>query len=138
MAHFCACHPALGANRVLDCFLYHNKPTATPNCAPHVDRGFLHAIVASPVDGLQLQSRASASSERAWHAPHELWPEITPHLHVIVIVNDALQSLSQSWQQNGCGDGAGAEGGPVLRVRLSRVAPIGATRDGVWVSRAAV
>ena len=85
-------------NRVLDIFSYHNRPQASGaiavnNCEPHVDRGFLHAIVASPVDGLQLQVNG------VWRPPHEIWPQITPHAHVIVFVNDALQTLSRSWTQ---------------------------------------
>lgn len=81
-------------NKCLDLFNYFNSVgSQLPNCEAHVDRGFLHAIVASPVDGLELQSNADGT----WHAPHALWPQITPHAHAVVFVNDALAQLSESW-----------------------------------------
>jgi isopenicillin N synthase-like dioxygenase len=82
----------IGANRVLDCFHYHNRTPSLPNCTPHVDRGLLHAIVASPVDGLELRG-----ADGGWRAPHELWPAIEPHRDVLVLCNHALQELSRGW-----------------------------------------
>jgi hypothetical protein len=80
-------------NAVTDIFHYHNRGCrdGSQNCTPHVDRGLVHAIVASPVDGLQLWTTDG------WRHPHELWPEIVPHQDVVVLVNDALQALSTRW-----------------------------------------
>jgi isopenicillin N synthase-like dioxygenase len=84
----------LSSHHIADLFNYFNSVgSQLPNCEAHVDRGFLHAIVASPVDGLELQSNADGT----WHAPHALWPQITPHAHAVVFVNDALAQLSESW-----------------------------------------
>ena len=93
-------------NRVLDAFLYHNRQAGLENCAPHIDRGFLHAIVASPVDGLELR-RADGS----WHAPHDdqvFGPAVAAFEHVIVLVNDALSQLSASWEASELGASAAA------------------------------
>lgn len=78
----------------LDLFFYHNR-SSVPNCSPHVDRGFLHAIVASPVSGLEVLSNDSQGD--CWRAPHELWPDIEPHAHVIILANDTLARLSRGW-----------------------------------------
>ena len=82
----------------LDIFLYHNRPgCSTPNCTPHVDRGYLHAIVASPIDGLELLNRGGDEEASAWRPPHELWPHMEPCADVIILANDALAQLSCGW-----------------------------------------
>ena len=56
--------------------------------AAHVDRGFLHAIVASPVAGLELYDQGT------WRAPHEIWPDLQEHGDVVILANDELARVS--------------------------------------------
>lgn len=81
----------------LDIFFYHNRSCQATsfNCTPHVDRGFLHAIVVSPVDGLQLLDRRKQQAH-VWRPPQLIWPHVKPHTHVVVLANDALARLSRS------------------------------------------
>ena len=105
----------------LDFFLYNNRRDASTPCSAHVDRGFLHAIVASPVPGLELLERPQQrqppppqqqqqqpqqqqqqqpqlndyGADGGWRAPTDLWPSLEPHAHVIVMANDALARLSR-------------------------------------------
>lgn len=83
----------------LDCFYYHNRPgSVRVPCTPHCDRGLLHAIVASPVPGLELFDRQRGE----WHSVQELWPSLEPLSHVIILANDALAELSHT-QPGWCG-----------------------------------
>ena len=77
----------------LDLFSYCNS-TPTPNCTEHVDRGLLHAIVASPVPGLELRAPPDGVGAPRWTTPLELWPGLTAHRDVIILVNHELQQLS--------------------------------------------
>ena len=78
----------------LDLFYYPNQPHCTEPTSPHVDRGYLHAIVASPSAGLELYE------DGEWAAPHMIWPTLQPHADVIILANDALARLSREpgWQ----------------------------------------
>lgn len=80
----------------LDFFYYYNQASVTVPCTPHVDRGYLHAIVASPVPGLELYEREQPGHQATWRAPSDLWPELEPMVHVVVLANDALARLSNS------------------------------------------
>lgn len=57
-------------------------------CAPHIDRGLLHAIFA-PVEGLQLWDAHSG----CWRSPGDLWPHFDPWQHVTVLANAELEHL---------------------------------------------
>ena len=57
------------ANKVLDLFAYHNSEPSLQNCEEHIDRGLLHAIVASPIDGLQLRSVDDGAPSMRWLCP---------------------------------------------------------------------
>ena len=76
-------------NCALDLFYYSNGATAvSPNCAPHVDRGYLSAIVVSDVPGLVLLDCGARLV-----SPSQMWPSARPHEHTVVLVNHALQAL---------------------------------------------
>jgi len=75
----------------------HTVPNSPPipNCTAHVDRGYLHAIVASKVDGLQLFHPHRCT----WETPRERWGrELTPHLHVIVLANAELARIDRRYR----------------------------------------
>ena len=87
-----------GLNCPTDLFYYNNEGSseAVPNCSAHVDRGYLHAIVVSPTDGLEVFDRQS----ECWHSLRSRWPEARPLADVVVLANDSLARLSRehpSW-----------------------------------------
>jgi hypothetical protein len=58
-------------------------------CAPHIDRGLMHAIFA-PVDGLQLWDSHSG----LWRSPRQLWPHFDLWQHVTILANAELEQIS--------------------------------------------
>tara|TARA_B110001452_G_C15197685_1_gene415688 strand:+ start:556 stop:1455 length:900 start_codon:yes stop_codon:yes gene_type:complete len=84
-------------NCALDLFYYPNDAAAvSPNCTPHVDRGYLSAIVVSDVPGLVLLDGAA----RRLVSPCQIWPRARPHEHTVVLVNHALQALDATGWSN--------------------------------------
>ena len=114
MRELLAGRPSAGAhaaatNCALDLFHYHNHSrsgggrgeswrTDLANCGAHIDRGYLSALVCSPVPGLLLRDRdapaagAAAAAGANWVEPRRRWPSAQPHRDAIVIVNHALQA----------------------------------------------
>ena len=86
-------------NCAFDLFHYHNhrsssangsQRTDMANCGPHIDRGYLSALVFSPVPGLLLRDTSAgaeaggvaaggAAEGGGWVEPHRRWPGVHPH-----------------------------------------------------------
>lgn len=83
----------LVSNCALDIFFYPNDDvhaSGVPNCTEHVDRGFLSAVVVSPVPGLELWD-----GERGeFRAVNDIWPHALPWRDVVVFVNDELERMA--------------------------------------------
>ena len=109
---------AAATNCAFDLFHYHNhsrsgggggggggggsgggdsQRTDFANCGAHIDRGYLSALVCSPVPGLLLCDRDAPAAGAAapglnWVEPRRRWPSAQPHRDAVVIVNHALQA----------------------------------------------
>eukprot|EP00310_Coccolithus_braarudii_P005282 CAMPEP_0183358738 /NCGR_PEP_ID=MMETSP0164_2-20130417/50094_1 /TAXON_ID=221442 /ORGANISM="Coccolithus pelagicus ssp braarudi, Strain PLY182g" /LENGTH=293 /DNA_ID=CAMNT_0025532681 /DNA_START=24 /DNA_END=905 /DNA_ORIENTATION=+ len=109
-------------NCALDLFWYRNNCEDRPNCAAHIDRGLLHALVVSPAAGLELwdvKRGCFCSAEQLLGRP------LLPLRDVLVIPNFELQELSHAhlWRAptraySACVHRVGKPGAP-SRPRLS-------------------
>ena len=82
------------SNAALDVFYYHNSAQAAsvPNCEPHIDRGFLSAVVVAHVECLVLHDRQTGE----WCSVRRLWPDAVACADVVVFCNAELQQCAAS------------------------------------------